>query len=430
LVYNFSAIETKWQEIWKKQGVYKTEKEEGKRKYYCLEMFPYPSGKLHMGHVRNYSIGDVVARFKRMQGFNVLHPMGWDAFGLPAENAAIKHGIPPARWTWDNIKNMKKQLQELGISYDWDREVASCHPDYYKWTQWLFLQLYKNGLAYKKTASVNWCPSCATVLANEQVVAGKCERCGTTVGNKELSQWFFKITDYADRLLQDLEKLPGWPEKVKTMQYNWIGRSEGVEFSFKAETTGDDIPVFTTRHDTVYGVSFVVLAPEHPLVPKLVRGTEYEQQALEFIKNMQDYNELDRTSESTEKVGLFIGQYAINPMSGEKVPILIANYVLMGYGTGAVMGVPAHDQRDFEFAKKYNLPIKVVIQNPQGEPLDEKTMTEAYTDSGILVNSGPFDGMENLKAQENIAHYMEQHNIGKRVVNFRLRDWLFRQTVI
>jgi leucyl-tRNA synthetase len=424
LVYNFSAIETKWQEIWKKQGVYKTEKEEGKRKYYCLEMFPYPSGKLHMGHVRNYSIGDVVARFKRMQGFNVLHPMGWDAFGLPAENAAIKHGIPPARWTWDNIKNMKKQLQELGISYDWDREVASCHPDYYKWTQWLFLQLYKNGLAYKKTASVNWCPSCATVLANEQVVAGKCERCGTTVGNKELSQWFFKITDYADRLLQDLEKLPGWPEKVKTMQYNWIGRSEGVEFSFKAETTGDDIPVFTTRHDTVYGVSFVVLAPEHPLVPKLVRGTEYEQQALEFIKNMQDYNELDRTSESTEKVGLFIGQYAINPMSGEKVPILIANYVLMGYGTGAVMGVPAHDQRDFEFAKKYNLPIKVVIQNPQGEPLDEKTMTEAYTDSGILVNSGPFDGMENLKAQENIAHYMEQHNIGKRVVNFRLRDWL------
>ncbi len=421
--YDFKLIESKWQKKWEEDKIYKTSEDYNKPKYYCLEMFPYPSGNLHMGHVRNYSIGDVVARFKRMNGFNVLYPMGWDAFGLPAENAAIKHGIHPSKWTWSNIDNMRTQLKQLGLSYDWDREVATCHPNYYKWTQWFFLLLYKRGLAYRKKAFVNWCPSCSTVLANEQVVDGICDRCKTEVVKKELEQWFFKITDYADELLNDLEKLPGWPDKVKTMQQNWIGRSEGVEFSFTAEKTGDKISVFTTRPDTVYGVSYVVLAPEHPLVETLSSGTEYEASVKEFKKKMEKYNEIVRTSTETEKEGVFTGAYAINPMNGEKVPIWIANYVLLGYGTGAVMGVAAHDQRDFEFAKKYNLPIKVVI-SPHDKTLHPDEMTEAFVDDGILVNSDRFNGMSNIEAIKAIGQYMEDIGIGKFEVNFKLRDWL------
>ncbi|MDA8210256.1 MAG: leucine--tRNA ligase [Clostridia bacterium] len=421
--YVFSEIEPKWQQAWAGQNLYKVYDNVEKPKYYCLEMFPYPSGNLHMGHVRNYSIGDVVARFKTMQGYNVLHPMGWDSFGLPAENAAIKHGVPPEKWTWENIDNMRAQLKQLGISYDWDREVASCHPDYYRWTQWLFLRFYKQGLAYKKRAAVNWCPSCVTVLANEQVIDGACERCDTAVVKKDLEQWFLSITKYAQHLLDNIKKLDGWPDKVKIMQENWIGRSEGVEIDFGLKGFEEKLTVYTTRPDTIFGVSYMVLAPEHPLVLKLVEGTEYEAAAKDFIKKMLHLNEIARTSTETEKEGLFIGAYAINPVNGTEVPILIANYVLMEYGTGAVMGVPAHDQRDFEFAKKYNLPIKVVIQ-PEGQALDAETMTGAYEDEGNLVNSGQFDGLNNEEAIRKIGDYMEANNIGLKRVNFRLRDWL------
>jgi leucyl-tRNA synthetase len=423
LRYNFKEIEAKWQERWKKEKIYTVSEDHKKSKYYCLEMFPYPSGKLHMGHVRNYSIGDVVARFKRMNGNNVLHPMGWDAFGLPAENAAIKHGTHPANWTRENIDNMRKQLKQLGLSYDWNREVATCHPGYYKWTQWLFLKLYDRGLAYRKKAFVNWCPSCATVLANEQVEGGKCHRCGSDVGKKELEQWFFKITDYADELLKDMDKIPGWPSKVKIMQENWIGRSEGVEFSFVAEKTNDKIFVFTTRPDTVYGASYLVLAPEHPLVEKLSRGTDYEDAVKQFKIKMQKCDDALRTSEDTEKEGIFIGAYAENPLNGEKIPIWTANYVLHEYGTGAVMGVPAHDQRDFLFAKKYGLPIKIVISN-SGENIDPSQMSEAYVAQGILVNSDKFNGMDSVQAIKAIGQYMEQKGIGKIKVNYKLRDWL------
>jgi len=423
LKYDFNQIESKWQKKWEEDGIYKTSEDYGKPKFYCLEMFPYPSGNLHMGHMRNYSIGDVIARFKRMNGYNVLYTMGWDSFGLPAENAAIKHNIHPHKWTWSNIENMKSQLKQLGFSYDWDREVATCHPGYYKWTQWFFLLLYKRGLAYKKKAAVNWCPSCATVLANEQVVDGKCERCKSEVVGKELEQWFFKITDYADELLKDLEKLTGWPDKVKIMQHNWIGRSEGVQFAFTEEKTGEKIEVFTTRPDTVYGVSYIVLAPEHPLVDTFCAGTKYEIPVKRFKEKMAQYNEVDRTSTETEKEGMFIGSYAVNPMNGDKVPIWIANYVLMGYGTGAVMGVPAHDQRDFEFAKKYNLPIKVVI-SPKDKVLKPEEMTEAYADEGILVNSDRFNGMNSQEAIKAIGQYMSENGIGDFKVNFKLRDWL------
>lgn len=421
--YDFNHIESKWQKKWEEDGIYKTSEDYGKPKFYCLEMFPYPSGNLHMGHMRNYSIGDVIARFKRMNGYNVLYTMGWDSFGLPAENAAIKHNIHPYKWTWSNIETMRSQLKQLGFSYDWDREIATCHPEYYKWTQWFFLLLYKRGLAYRKKATVNWCPSCSTVLANEQVVDGKCERCKSEVNKKELEQWFFKITEYADELLDDLEKLPGWPEKVKSMQHNWIGRSEGVQFSFTEEKTGEKIPVFTTRPDTVYGVSYIVLAPEHPLVETLTAGTEYEMPVKSFREKMAKYNEIDRTSTEAEKEGMFIGAYAINPMNGNKVPIWIANYVLMGYGTGAVMGVPAHDQRDFEFAKKYNLPIRVVI-SPQDKVLHPDEMTEAYVDEGILVNSDRFNGMNSQEAIKAIGEFMTDKGIGEFKVNFKLRDWL------
>lgn len=422
--YDFAEIEPKWQKIWEDTGLHKVaDDDQSKPKYYCLEMFPYPSGNLHMGHVRNYSIGDVVARVKAMQGYNVLHPMGWDSFGLPAENAAIKHGIHPHKWTISNIENMRRQLSRLGFSYDWEREVTTCLPDYYKWTQWLFLLFYKNGLAYKKKAAVNWCPGCVTVLANEQVVNGACERCGTTVTKKDLSQWFLKITDYADRLLEDIDKLEGWPDKVKIMQENWIGRSEGAEVNFQIEGSDEYITVFTTRPDTIFGVTFMVLAPEHPLVSKLVQGTSYEADVNAFIEKMKTMSEIDRTSTDTEKEGLFIGAHVINPLNGEKIPLYIANYVLMDYGTGAVMAVPAHDQRDFDFAKKYNLDIKIVVL-PEGVSEDQIELNHAYDAEGVLVNSGAFTGQNNKEAIKNIISYMEEKGIGKSRVNFRLRDWL------
>jgi leucyl-tRNA synthetase len=423
--YAFAEVESKWQKYWGENKAYKTEEASLKPKYYALAMFPYPSGNLHMGHVRNYSIADVIARFKRMNGYNVLHPIGWDSFGLPAENAAIKHQTPPADWTWKNIANMRRQLQEMGISYDWDREMATCHPGYYKWTQWLFLEFHKHGLVYKKKAAVNWCPSCATVLANEQVVEGGCERCDTLVTKKNLEQWFFKITDYAEALLQDLDKLPGWPEKVKTMQRNWIGRSEGVEVQFALEERAEEISVYTTRIDTLFGVSYVVLAPEHPLVLELVRETKYEADVLAFIKKMNGLNEIARTSTEAEKEGLFIGAYCLNPLSGQKVPIWIANYVLLEYGTGAVMGVPAHDERDFEFAVKYGLEIKTVIV-PPGNAADanDQRLQAAFTGEGVMVNSGTFDGLSSEEGWERIADEAVRRGRGQRKVNFRLRDWL------
>lgn len=420
--YDFQKIESKWQKYWEEQNVNQVSDFSERPKYYCLEMFPYPSGKLHMGHVRNYSIGDVVARFKTMQGYDVLHPMGWDAFGLPAENAAIKHGIPPAQWTWDNIDHMRAQLKQLGLSYDWQREVATCHPEYYKWGQWLFLQLYKKGLCYKKHARVNWCPDCATVLANEQVVEGECERCGTTVQQKELDQWFFRITEYSQRLLDDLKLLKGWPDKVKIMQENWIGRSEGAELTFKVDGSDESITVFTTRPDTVYGVSYMVLAAEHPLVAKLSAGTSQEAEVAAFVDRVGKLTELARTS--SDKEGVFIGAYCINPFNGERVPILAANYVLYHYGTGAVMGVPAHDQRDFEFARKYDLPIKVVIYPSADKALVADEMTEAYTTDGVMANSGPFDGTPNRQGIKKVVKYAEERGFGKGVINFRLRDWL------
>jgi leucyl-tRNA synthetase len=421
--YNFKSIEPKWQKHWEDNNFFQVNEEPGKPKYYDLEMFPYPSGNLHMGHVRNYAIGDVVARFKTMNGYNVLHPMGWDSFGLPAENAAIKHGHHPAQWTYANIENMKLQLKTLGISYDWNRELATCKPDYYKFTQWMFLKLYENGLAYKKSAAVNWCPSCQTVLANEQVVDGSCERCETTVTKKQLAQWFFKITDYAQRLLDDLIILPGWPEKVKTMQKNWIGRSEGCQFDLPIVGSDELLTVFTTRADTVFGVTYMVLAPEHPLVEKISQGTAYEAQVREFANRMQFLSDLDRTSTDAEKEGVFTGAYAVNPMNGDKIPIWIANYVLIDYGTGAIMAVPAHDERDFEFARKYNLPIKVVIQS-EDSPSNGDQMKEAYTGDGLMVNSLEYSGLSVSEGQKKIVAYMESAGFGKGTINFRLRDWL------
>jgi len=420
--YNFSEIEKKWQKAWEDDNSFKCEIND-KPKYYTLEMFPYPSGKLHMGHVRNYSIGDVVARYKKMNGYNVLHPMGWDSFGLPAENAAIKNNIPPNEWTWSNIANMREQLKSMGISYDWDREVATCHKDYYKWTQWMFLQLFKNNLAYKKKSYVNWCPSCQTVLANEQVVGGCCERCKSEVGKKDLEQWFFKITDYADRLLSDIDRLKGWPEKVRTMQSNWIGKSIGAEVNFKVDGIDETLTVFTTRPDTIYGVTYMVIAPEHPIVPELIKGTENEAECKEFIKKMQFLNEIARTSTETEKEGVFTGKYVINPLNGRKIPLYLANYVLLDYGTGVVMAVPAHDQRDFDFAKKYNLPIEAVI-SPDGSNIDGSTLEAAFEAEGIMINSAEFNGLSNQVAMPKIIEYIESKKMGEKKVNFRLRDWL------
>ena len=420
--YNPSVIEPKWQQYWEEHKIDQTD-DEGGKKYYVLEMFPYPSGRLHMGHVRNYAIGDVLARFLRMRGYNVLHPMGWDAFGMPAENAAIKNNVHPAAWTYSNIEAMKKQQKAMGISYDWQREIATCDPDYYKWTQWLFLLLYKRGLAYKKHAAVNWCPNCSTVLANEQVEDGGCWRCGAEVTLKDLEQWFFRITDYAERLLEDLKLLSGWPERVCTMQENWIGKSEGVEVRFKVKDGTDEIPVFTTRPDTLYGVTYLVLAAEHPLVEKLTAGTEQEAAVRAFVEKTKKLNEVDRTSTEMVKEGVFTGAYCLNPVNGEEVPILVGNYVLMGYGTGAVMGVPAHDQRDFEFAQKYNLPLRVVI-TPPGQELTADALTEAYVDDGLLINSAQFTGETSEAAKKKIAAYLAANNWGEAKVTYRLRDWL------
>lgn len=421
--YDSNQIEQKWQQEWKKNDIFRTTEDKNKEKFYLLEMFPYPSGKLHMGHVRNYSIGDVTARYLKMKGFNVLHPMGFDSFGLPAENAAIKHGIHPAVWTKENIAEMETQLEQLGLSYDWEREVATCTPDYYKWMQWIFIQFYEKGLAYKKKNPVNWCPSCQTVLANEQVVDGKCERCSTEVGKKELSQWYLKITDYADRLLSDLDKLSGWPAKVKTMQKNWIGKSVGAEAEFTIDGFDKTMRVFTTRVDTLFGVTFMVLAPEHPYVKGLVSGTPYEKEVDEFLDRLQHLSDIDRSSTTLEKEGIFTGRFAVNPVNGAKIPIYIANYVLMDYGTGAVMGVPAHDQRDFEFAKKYGLEIVPVVDTDDPN-VDIHNLQEAFAAEGTLINSGQFDGLPQKEAQEKIIAMLEEKKIGEKTTTFRLRDWL------
>jgi leucyl-tRNA synthetase len=430
--YNPENVELKWQKYWSVNRPRKTDTETGREKFYCLEMFPYPSGKIHMGHVRNYAIGDVIARYKRMRGYNVLHPMGWDAFGLPAENAAIKQGVHPAKWTHENISYMKNQLQRLGLSYDWDRELTTCSPEYYRWNQWFFLKMFERGLVYKKSSFVNWCRSCMTVLANEQVIDGKCWRCDSEVIQKELEQWFFRITQYAEELLGGCDRLTGWPENVVAMQKNWIGRSEGLETDFPVDGTEEKIRIFTTRPDTLWGSTFICLAPGHPLSGRLVG----DKNRLETMKS--GHGELE------EKEGLFTGHYAINPVNKEKIPVYVANFVLMEYGTGAIMSVPAHDQRDFEFAKKYGLPIRVVIVpeesagvQKRGSTKTEKTsevpselsnfrtseLDSAYEGAGVLVNSGKFSGMKSEDAKKQIGMFLEGKGLGKSVVNYKLRDW-------
>ena len=426
--YNFKEVEAKWQGKWENGHIFKTEnKIEGKENYYVLVMLPYPSGKLHVGHARNYTIGDVIARYKRMKGYNVLNPMGWDSFGLPAENAAIQNGAHPAVWTKSNIENMRRQLKLLGFSYDWDREIASYTPEYYKWNQWMFKRLYEKGLIYKKKSLVNWCPDCNTVLANEQVEDGKCWRHSkTSVIQKELEQWFFKITDYADELLEGHKELKdGWPEKVLTMQKNWIGKSYGTEIVFTIAETGKELPMFTTRIDTIYGVSYCVVAPEHPIVEEIIKVNPEIKSSIEAMKNT---DLIERSAEGREKNGVFTGWHVINPVTKEKVQLWVADYVLMNYGTGAVMAVPCHDERDFAFAKKYNLPLNVVI-NPVNKETKEvielkaEEMTEAFTEVGVMTNSGEFNGMSSKEALTKIAEYVETNNYGKRTVKYRLKDW-------
>ncbi len=416
--------EAKWQNFWDEKGIFKTNPKP-KKKYYVLVMYPYPSGDLHMGHVKNYVIGDVINRYRKMQGYDVLHPFGWDAFGLPAENAAIARGIHPEKWTKENIDISKKNLKLMGIAYDWDAEVTTCEPDYYRWNQWLFLKFYERGLAYRKEAYVNWCPQCQTVLANEQVVEGHCYRsaCAAPVEKRKLTQWFFKITEYAQKLWDSLDKLEHWPENVKTMQRNWIGRSEGIEVDFTLEHNGEKLPIFTTRPDTLFGVTFMALAPDAPLAETIVQGTKFEKEVKEFIRKVLKRTEIERIAVGVEKEGIFTGRYAINPVNGDKVPIYIADFVLASYGTGMIMAVPAHDQRDFEFAKKYNIPIKVVINPPEGD-LKPETMTAAYVDEGVMVNSGQFDGLNNIKGIGKINDYLVEKGIGRKTINFRLKDWL------
>ncbi|MFH0872026.1 MAG: leucine--tRNA ligase [bacterium] len=420
--YDFKEIEEKWQLCWEERKQFRVTEDPSRPKYYLLEMYPYPSGRIHMGHVRNYSIGDVVARYKRMRGYNVLHPMGWDAFGLPAENAAIENNIHPAIWTEDNIRYMRKQLKRMGFSYDWDRETASCYRDYYKWNQWFFLKMYERGLAYKRASSVNWCDSCQTVLANEQVEGGLCWRCETPVRQKQLEQWFLRITHYAEELLAGLDKLPGWPERVKVMQRNWIGKSVGVEVRFPLASGDASIPAFTTRVDTLFGATFILLSPEHPMVQKVSEETPQAQSISLFLERMSRADKISRTALDAEKEGCFTGSYAINPATGEKIPIWVANYVLLEYGTGAVMAVPAHDQRDLEFARKYDLPIRVVVKGLDGGP-GEETSAEAYVEEGLLINSGRFNGLPSDRAREAIAKHLEGNGNGKRQVAFRFRDW-------
>ncbi len=420
--YQPKEIEPRWQNAWETQETFKVSEADDRPKYYILEMFPYPSGRIHMGHVRVYAIGDVIARFKRMRGHRVLHPMGWDAFGLPAENAAIKRKIPPADWTNQNISDMRTQMKALGLSFDWEREVRTCSPDYYRWNQWLFIKMFERGLAYRKEATVNWCPSCVTVLANEQVVEGLCWRCDSLVTQKALKQWFFRITDYAEELLSSCAQLTGWPERVLVMQKNWIGKSEGLEVDFKWAEGEETLKIFTTRPDTLFGVTFMSIAAEHPLVQKLIMGRKEARAVNAFIQKYRDQDLTVQTVLNQEKEGVFTGAYAVHPLTGAKIPIWVANFVLMGYGTGIVMAVPAHDQRDFEFAQKYNLPIKLVIQNEAQSlslPLDT-----AYTETtGTLVDSDTFSGLAPKAAQTAISERLEAENLGKRKIQYRLRDW-------
>ena len=417
-------LEKRWQKYYEDNNTFKTYNDSDKPKYFALSMFPYPSGKLHMGHVRNYTITDVIARFKKMNGFNVLHPIGWDSFGLPAENAAMQHGVDPAKWTDENIAYMTGQLKRLGLSYDWDREVTTCKEEYYKWTQWLFIQLYKKGLAYKKEAAVNWCDKCGTVLANEQVIDGKCWRCDSVVEKKYLSQWFFKITEYADTLLKDLDLLDGWGDNVKTMQANWIGKSKGAIFRFKVVDAPNgeelEVPVYTTRPDTVHGITYLVVAPEYKDIDKLTTP-ENKEAVEEYRANARKMSEIERLSTERPKTGVPLGTHCINPFTGEKFPLWTADYALVEYGTGAVMAVPTHDTRDFAFAKKYNLPMKVVITNPEN-PSDCKDA--AYTDEGVLINSNEFDGMKNTEAKEAITQKAVDGGFGEFKTQYRLRDWL------
>ncbi len=418
--YDFAKIELELQRKWNEQGIFRVNEQSERPRYYVLEMFPYPSGRIHMGHVRNYTIGDVVARYKRMQGFEVLHPMGWDAFGLPAENAAIKHGTHPARWTYENIDYMRSQLKRLGFSYDWSREIATCHSSYYRWEQLFFLEMYEKGLVYRKLSKVNWCESCSTVLANEQVEDGECWRCGTKVVEKELYGWFFRITAYADELLNGCDKLMGWPEKVLTMQRNWIGRSDGARIVFSVENRQEEsLTVFTTRPDTLFGVTFISIAPEHSMTMALARGTEQEEAVKDFLAKWTAISSKERL-ESKEKEGVWTGAFAVHPLTGERVPIYVANFVLMEYGTGAVMAVPAHDQRDFEFAKRYGLPVRLVVQPAN---LIAEELTEAWESPGRLVNSGEFDGMDNEEAKAAIVNRLKVNGLGEPTVAYRLRDW-------
>lgn len=417
--YNFNEIENQYLKLWEENKIFKSE-EKDKEKFYVLEMFPYPSGRIHMGHVRNYAIGDVINRYFRMKGKNTLHPMGWDAFGMPAENAAIKSGIHPAKWTYSNIDYMRNELKRLGFSYDWDREIATCNPDYYKWNQWIFLKMLEKGIAYRKSATVNWCPHDLTVLANEQVIEGRCWRCDTPVVQKEIPSWYLKITDYAEELLEDLKLLEGkWPDSVINMQRNWIGKSIGATINFPIDGTTQILEVFTTRPDTIFGVTFMALAPEHPLTLELAKGTGQEEEVQAFVNKYLSMSTKDRNIVE-EKEGVFTGRYAINPLTNEKIPIYTANYILWGYGTGAIMAVPAHDERDYEFAKKYNIPIKPVIK-----PLNKDWDFEKapYTEEGILINSDGFDGLKSSEAKEKITKILEEKKIGYKTINYRLRDW-------
>ena len=417
-------IEDKWQVRWAQKKIFQVREDPDKEKFYCLEMFPYPSGKIHMGHVRNYTIADVIARFKMMQGFNVLHPMGYDAFGQPAENAAIKHQTDPAKWTTRCIEQMRGNLKRMGFSYDWDRELSTCDKEYYRWNQWIFLKMAEKGLAYKKASAVNWCPSCETTLANEEVIQGQCWRCKNEVDQKDLEQWYLKITQYSEELLEDLKLLKNWPARVIAMQENWIGKSYGVEIFFKIRKTGETLPVFTTRPDTIFGATYVVLAPEHPLVEDLIAGSEHADRVREFVKQAANMSRSMRMSGDQRKEGIFTGEVAVNPVNGEEIPIWIADYVLMEYGTGAIMAVPTHDQRDFLFAKEQGLPLRIVIQDPERPGLTEEEMSEAYVGDGTQVHSGEFDGLPNTEGKRQIAEWMENNGMGRLTVHWRLRDWL------
>ncbi|MBM3322558.1 leucine--tRNA ligase [candidate division WOR-3 bacterium] len=429
--YPVREVEERWQRYWQEHGTFRTSPSP-KRKYYVLEMFIYPSGDMHMGHARNYTIGDVIGRFRKMQGHDVLHPFGWDAFGLPAENAAIAHGNHPRDWTFASIELCKRNLNLMGIGYDWDREVTTCLPEYYRWDQWLFLQFYKRGLAYRASALLNWCPSCQTVLANEQVIDGRCYRssCHAIIEKRKMTQWFFRITDYAEELLADIDKLDGWPDSVRIMQRNWIGRSEGIEVDFTLEGDGRKLPIFTTRPDTLWGVTFMALAPDAPLADELLAGSDREAEGREFIRRVLLKSEVDRVAESKEKEGFFTGRYAVNPVNGERVPVYIADFVLASYGTGMIMAVPGHDQRDFEFARKYSIPVRVVIQPLDAPRLDPAAITEAWTEDGVMADSGPFDGTVAGKGPagttgiNRVMDWLEQQGLGRRTVNYRLKDWL------